>query len=159
VSDVAVTLEPMSDDAFGVWGDASVRAYAADKIRVGAWPAGEAVARAERSFQELLPDGLGTAGHHVRSIVNDAGDAVGAIWFGPADRPGEGSCFILDLEVREEERGRGYGRAALRALEPIARDLGYDAIGLHVFGDNDVARALYRSAGYVETDVTMRKAL
>ncbi len=45
------------------------------------------------------------------------------------------------------------------ALEVLARELGYDAIGLHVFGDNEVARALYRSAGYVETDVTMRKRL
>jgi RimJ/RimL family protein N-acetyltransferase len=45
------------------------------------------------------------------------------------------------------------------ALEPIARDLGYDEIGLHVFGDNEVARHLYRSSGYVETDVMMRKTL
>jgi ribosomal protein S18 acetylase RimI-like enzyme len=149
----------MSEDGFASWRDASVLAYAADKVRVGTWPADQAVARAERSFRELLPDGLGTAGQHVRAIVNDAGDAVGAIWFGPADRPGAGSCFILDLEVRVEERGRGYGRAALRALEPIARDLGYDAIGLHVFGDNDGARALYRSAGYLETDITMHKPL
>ena len=42
---------------------------------------------------------------------------------------------------------------------PTARSLGYDAIGLHVFGDNDVARTLYRTSGYEETDVTMRKAL
>jgi len=39
----------------------------------------------------------------------------------------------------------------------VVRD--YDAIGLHVFGDNDVARGLYRSSGYVETDVSMRKTL
>ena len=30
---------------------------------------------------------------------------------------------------------------------------------LHVFGDNQVARELYRSSGYVETDVMMRKTL
>jgi ribosomal protein S18 acetylase RimI-like enzyme len=68
-------------------------------------------------------------------------------------------CFIWDIEVVEAARGHGYGRAALAALEPIARDLGYDAIGLHVFGDNEIARGLYRSSGYVETDVSMRKAL
>ena len=46
----------------------------------------------------------------------------------------------------------------MEALE-VARALGYDAIRLHVFGDNAVARRLYRAVGYEETDVTMRKRL
>jgi ribosomal protein S18 acetylase RimI-like enzyme len=67
--------------------------------------------------------------------------------------------FIYDIEVDEAFRGRGYGRAALLALEPLARELGYDTVGLHVFGDNEVARNLYRTSGYVETDVMMNKRL
>jgi ribosomal protein S18 acetylase RimI-like enzyme len=61
--------------------------------------------------------------------------------------------------VDEAYRGRGYGRAAPEALEPLAISLGYGSIGLHVFGDNEVARRLYRSAGYAETDVSMLKRL
>jgi len=61
--------------------------------------------------------------------------------------------------VQPEFRGHGYGRAALLLLEPLARELGYDAIRLHVFGDNEVARRLYRSTGYTETDVSMLKRL
>jgi ribosomal protein S18 acetylase RimI-like enzyme len=37
--------------------------------------------------------------------------------------------------------------------------LGYGAIRLHVFSDNDVALGLYRSADYVETDIEMVKRL
>ena len=44
-------------------------------------------------------------------------------------------------------------------LNNMARTLGYDEIGLHVFGDNEIARNLYRSAGYVETNVSMVKRL
>ena len=47
----------------------------------------------------------------------------------------------------------------MEALEPLARSLGYDAIQLHVFGDNTVARGLYRAVGYGETDVTMVKRI
>ena len=154
-----VTLEPMSLEAWEQWRSAAVRGYAADKVRVGTWPAEGAEARSEREFADLLPEGLATPGHELRSIVNEAGEVVGTLWFGPLREASRGTCFIWDIEVLAEARGRGYGRAALVALEPIARDLGYDAIGLHVFGDNQVARNLYRSSGYVETDVMMRKTL
>jgi ribosomal protein S18 acetylase RimI-like enzyme len=77
----------------------------------------------------------------------------------PRDAPGTGTCFIWNIVVRAEVRGQGYGRAALLALEPLARALGYAAIGLHVFADNVVARELYRTSGYAETDVTVVKPL
>lgn len=154
-----VTLQPMTAETFAQWRAGSVRAYAADKVRVGAWPADGAEARSEREFAELLPQGLATPGHELRSIVSESGEVVGALWFGPVRTADPGTCFIWDIEVAEEARGHGYGRAAMMALEPVARDLGYSEIALHVFGDNEVARNLYRSSGYAETDVTMRKRL
>jgi ribosomal protein S18 acetylase RimI-like enzyme len=154
-----VTLEPMSSETFERWRVISVRGYAADKVRVGTWPAEGAEARADREFTTLLPQGLATPDHELRSIVNESGEVVGTIWFGPLREAERSPCFIWDIEVLPEARGRGYGRAALVALEPIARSLGYQEIGLHVFGDNEVARHLYRSSGYVETDVTMRKTI
>jgi ribosomal protein S18 acetylase RimI-like enzyme len=154
-----VTLEPMSVHAWEQWRVGAVRGYGADKVRAGTWPAEGAEARADREFTDLLPEGLATPGHELCSIVNEAGEVVGTLWYGPLHEVGDGSCFIWDIEVLAEARGRGYGRAALVALEPIARDRGYNAIGLHVFGDNEVARHLYRSSGYVETGVMMRKTL
>jgi ribosomal protein S18 acetylase RimI-like enzyme len=154
-----VTLEPMSLEAWEQWRAAAVRGYAADKVRVGTWPAEGAEARSEREFADLLPQGLATPGHELRSIVSEAGEVVGTLWFGPLRDASQCTCFIWDIEVLAEVRGRGYGRAALAALEPIASALGYDTIGLHVFGDNEVARNLYRSSGYIETDVMMRKTI
>ncbi len=154
-----VTLETMSDDAWLVWRDVSITGYVRDMVRVGAWPADDALARANREFEHLLPSGRATPGHEFRSIVTAAGETVGAVWFGPYELVGQGAAFVLDIAVDAEYRGRGYGRAALLALEPIVRRLGYDALRLHVFGDNEVARNLYRSSGYVETDVSMLKRL
>ena len=154
-----VTLEPMSAQEWERWRVGAVRGYAADKVRAGTWPAEGAEARADRDFTDVLPEGLATPGHELCSIVNEAGEVVGMLWFGPLREAGRGECFIWDIEVRAEARGHGYGRAALVALEPMARARGYSSIGLHVFGDNEVARNLYRSSGYVETDVMMRKTL
>ncbi len=154
-----VTLVPMAPDAFERWREQSIRGYAADKTRAGAWLEDEALERAGREFDRLLPQGLGTPAQELRSILADDGMDIGFVWLGPKDVPDGRTCFIWDIEIRAEARGRGYGRAALLAIEPLARELGYDAIGLHVFGDNTVARELYRTSGYIETDVSMVKAL
>ena len=45
------------------------------------------------------------------------------------------------------------------AFEERARELGAEKVTLNVFGGNDVARSLYRSLGYVEESVHMRKRL
>ena len=154
-----VTLDPMSREAWNGWRDNAIREYGMDKVRAGTWTADEAQARSAAEFARLLPDGLATPGHELRSIVTESGEVVGTLWFAPLHEIGRGECFIYDIVVHESARGRGYGRAAMMALEPLARSLGYDRIGLHVFGDNHIARELYRTSGYVETDVTMRKTL
>jgi ribosomal protein S18 acetylase RimI-like enzyme len=154
-----VKLEPMAPDVFVRWRAGAVRTYADDKVRAGTWTEDEALARSERAFAQLLPAGLATPGHGICSMVAEGGEIVGMLWYGPIDGLRPGTCYIWDIEVAEEARGRGFGRAALQALEPIARGLGYDAIALHVFGDNEVARNLYRTSGYIETDVMMRKEL
>jgi ribosomal protein S18 acetylase RimI-like enzyme len=43
--------------------------------------------------------------------------------------------------------------------ETEGRRRGFDRIGLNVFGGNEVARSLYRSLGYTESAVIMRKHL
>ena len=136
-----VTLIPMSPAAWSTWRAATITGYAQDNIRIGAWPAEGAEARAAADFERILPTGMDTPGHDFRSILN------------------EEAIFIWDIGIHPRYRGQGYGRAALEALEPIARVLGYDAIELHVFGDNEVARNLYRSSGFIETNVSMVKRL
>lgn len=149
----------MEPDAWEAWRVASIRGYAADMVRVAAWPHEHAEERAAARFARLVPDGLLTPGHEFRSIVTDAGKTVGALWSAAEDEAGRGAAFIWDIVIEEAHRGRGYGRAAMEALEPLARSPGYTTIRLHVFGDNAVARHLYRAVGDEETDVTMVKRI
>jgi ribosomal protein S18 acetylase RimI-like enzyme len=154
-----VTLPPMPTDVWDAWRAASIRAYARDMVRVGSWPAEGAADRATSLFARLVPDGQSTAGHEFRSVVNESGETVGAIWLAADAEAGQRTAFLWDIVIDPEHQGRGYGRAALVALEALVLALGYDTIRLHTFGDNDVARHLYSAVGYRETDVAMIKRL
>ena len=50
-------------------------------------------------------------------------------------------------------------RAAMIAIEDEVRQLGIDRIGLHVFGHNRGAWALYDQLGYEVTNVNMAKTI
>lgn len=154
-----VSLQPMEPDAWAAWRVDAIRDYAANMARVGTWAPDEAEPRATSLFASLVPDGLRTPGHEFRTIVAESGEVVWALWFAAEGDVGQGTAFIWDIVISEAHRGHGFGRAAMEALEPLARSLGYDAIRLHVSGDNAIARHLYQAVGYEETDLTMLKRL
>ena len=152
-----IRLEPMDEPTYEAWRDTTVREYAQEKIDAGTWPEAEALERSARSYVELLPDGLETAGHELRSMVTDDGDRVGYAWFVVEDRPIGPVVFIYDIAVHPDHRRKGYARVALGAIETYAREHGCVGVQLHVHGGNAGARQLYLRAGFVETDVTMIK--
>jgi ribosomal protein S18 acetylase RimI-like enzyme len=154
-----VELAPMSPPDWEAWRVAAVAAYARQMAQRGVWPAETSLARASALFAELVPDGQESPGHVFRHITLADGSKTGALWLAAEDAPGRGTVFLWDIVIDEAHRGRGLGRAALAAAEALARWLGYERMRLHVFGDNEVARGLYRSAGYEETDVTMEKRI
>lgn len=152
-----IRLEPMDEATYVAWREATVAEYAQGKVESGNWPAEGALARSEADFAALLPDGRATAGHELRSMVNDDGERVGYAWFVPEDRPFGRVAYVYDIAVKPAHRRKGYARAALAEIEAFARDHGLAGVQLHVFGDNAGARRLYLEAGYVETNIMMFK--
>ena len=74
-------------------------------------------------------------------------------------RRGRQRVHLYDIEVRPEQRRRGYGGEILDAGARAAVELGAEVLGLNVFGHNHGARALYENAGYAVTEQTFRVAL
>lgn len=131
--------------------------YAAGQVRAGVWSADEAVEQSERQLDELLPDGLETAGMLLLVGESD-GEVVGFLWTGPV--PGQSRrWWIYDVRVVAEHQGKGHGRGLVRAAERAARERNAESIGLNVFGDNAVARNLYESEAYRAAALLMRKDL
>lgn len=91
-------------------------------------------------------------------VVAEAdGRPVGAAWlrFFPADDPGYGFVSAdvpeLSIGVAATHRGRGIGRALLRAVADQARSAGIGQIGLSVERQN-YAHELYLAEGYKIVD-------
>jgi RimJ/RimL family protein N-acetyltransferase len=155
-----VRLVPMDQDDFAAFLKEAIPDYARDKVRVGNWQPDEAIERSRREFENLLPQGPTTPNIFLWKIEDaESATKVGILWLGVQERNGEQDGFVYDVRVFEPYRRRGYASAAFRALEAEARWLGLASIGLHVFGDNHAARALYQKLGYVETNVNMRKLI
>ncbi len=154
-----VTLRPMSAESWPAWAARANAAHVEEMVGLGRWPPEGAEGRSAKEFESLLPAGQATPGHAFLWILRDDGATVGSVWVGADTEIGLGSLFIWDLLIEAEFRGQGHGRATMAALEPFARELGYSSIRLHVFGSNEAARNLYRSSGYLETDVTMLKQI
>jgi ribosomal protein S18 acetylase RimI-like enzyme len=87
------------------------------------------------------------------------GEAVGHAWVELRRPSVGGDAWIFDIEVLENQRGKGFGRALLRATEREAAAHGVTTMGLNVFGANTVARGLYESSGYETVTLQMRKRL
>ena len=68
-------------------------------------------------------------------------------------------AFIYDFIIEDQFRGKGFGRQILMALDKILLSMDVESVGLHVFGDNIIAQALYKKAGYGITNINMKKML
>lgn len=77
----------------------------------------------------------------------------------PASRPRSAAdaWWVSDIEIHEEHRGKGYGRAAMQLAEVGAAEQGAATLGLNVSGYNGVARGLYESLAYETVSTQMRK--
>ena len=150
----------MSAATYTDYVEAAVAGYAEDNVASGRWPEEGALARSRADFDASLPQGLKTPDNYLFEIRAAAtGLTVGSIWFAVTEKHGLRTAFVYDVEVMPEFRRMGYATAAFQALEPLVRDLGLTSIGLHVFGHNTGAQALYGKLGYEVTGVNMQKRL
>lgn len=151
-------LVPMTQTEYEAFFEHLVEEYAKDNVRAGYWHESEALEKSRKETEGLMPQGLHTANTYLYTVY-DGDQAVGVIWMrANVDRPIKNG-FIFDLEIKEEFRGKGYGKQAMLLIEEKARELGLKSINLHVFASNTVARNLYESIGYQPVSMNMAKQL
>lgn len=139
----------MTETEFDSWQLTIAEEFAAEQVTAGRWAADGSVRRALESNSELLPQGLSTPRMLILRGFSADGEPVGRAWIG-LDHPrgAPDMAFLYDIEVAEQRRGRGLGRALLEAVEDAVMDAGVHSLELNVFGHNRPAVALYDSAGY-----------
>ncbi len=155
-------LTPMTPAGFAAYLQSSIAGYAEENVAAGRWPADGALERSRQEFETLLPNGLATPDHHLLDIREGPGDdsaVVGFLWFAIEARRGLSSAFVYDVGIDPAWQRRGHATRAFVALEGLVQTLGVHRIGLHVFGHNTGAQALYARLGYGVTGLNMLKQL
>ncbi|MFE0425648.1 GNAT family N-acetyltransferase [Streptomyces sp. NPDC058953] len=152
-----------------------LRAPATYQIRPARTEDGDALARLDRDTWSPLHavspepqppyapffDATHLPGHFLVADEDGTGEPLGYIRLVP---PTPLPCNrhvrqIQGLAVAESARGRGVGRALLRAAYDEARGQGAVRITLRVLGHNAPARALYESEGFVVEGVLREEFL
>ena len=108
-------IRPLREDEYDGFIACGMAFYVDDMVRAGI-DRDVAQAKADTDLPHLLPEGLATPNHYLYAIEDD-GRFAGYLWL--CDRDGElgHSLFVYAVEVDEESRGRGLGRAAMQFAE------------------------------------------
>lgn len=83
----------------------------------------------------------------VEMYKNGTPDIAGRLELGE-DEAGFG--WLASMAVAQERQRQGVGRVLVAASERVVREWGFRRTALHVFADNEAAKALYDSEGFEE---------
>jgi ribosomal protein S18 acetylase RimI-like enzyme len=130
-------------------------------VRVGGQPDADAVGQLlhdfNREFDEPTPDPARLAarirellaGGDTTVLLGGPGpDGLAVLRFRAAIWTDRLECYLAELYVVPDRRGRGLGRALMHAAIDVARRQGADYMDLGTSEDDVAARALYESLGF-----------
>jgi len=151
-------LRPMNTDELPAYIARLEIEYAAELVESTGITAEAAREESRQSTLDSFPDGQTAQNEQIWVAEDAAGARVGVLWLAHRE-PGtpKEHAWIYDIEVDEDRRGDGWGRKLLDLAEAQTRALGLTSLRLNVFGQNKVARELYRTQGFAESRVTMVK--
>lgn len=128
---------------------------------VDAEAAGQLLHDFNSEFDEPTPGGsklgdrvrhLLTEGHTTVLLGGTGPDGLAVLRFRPAIWTDALECYLAELYVAPDQRGRGLGRALMNAALELARREGADHMDLGTAEDDIAARALYESLGFSNRD-------
>jgi ribosomal protein S18 acetylase RimI-like enzyme len=156
---MALRLQPLTEEETASFVASARDAYTREIVTDAGMSEEEASAKAQRDFALLVREGRPVAGQRLFWVEDaERGERIGRVWLGER-LGGQSVGFLYEIEIEPAFRGRGLGREAMLLVEQEARQRGFSEIRLNVFGGNEIARSLYRSLGYAEFSIGMRKRL
>ena len=150
-----IRLQPMTEAEFLEYSENSIISYARTSPKYRDVDATTAIREVRLNyFTKIMPEGFCSKGHLLFSLFDEAAH-VGYLHLGEVPAPGSKTLHAWDFIIFEACRGRGLGKRAMAAAGEKLKQLGYHRITLNVFGDNEVARGLYKAMGFQVTQLQM----
>ncbi len=154
-----IRLVPMTKTEFDTFIEISMRDQAQGQVQAGNWHAEEANEIVKKQRTRFLPDDLATPNHFFFTIEGKDSGKVGGLWYTVVEQGGKCQFLVVDIQVYDEYRRRGYGTQAFKKKKKQAREMRLTAISRYVFKQKHSARAMYQKLGYVGPDEKMSEEL
>lgn len=153
-------LTTMTETEYAAYLAFAIPDFARDKVLAGQWSEAESLELSRTGYDEQLPQGLATPDHFFFTVRDRATWVdIGMVWFAAQARAAKRVAYVYDVLIKAEHQRKGHATRAFAALEVEALKQNLSGIGLHVFGHNAGAQALYQKLGYVTTNINMFKPL
>ncbi|UCG01284.1 MAG: GNAT family N-acetyltransferase [Candidatus Heimdallarchaeota archaeon] len=156
-----IKFRKMTEQEFLDYLEYLIKDYSKDYAQIKKVGLEEAKKQTELQIEVLLPKGYATPDVFIGFIRGEAQN-IGHIWYIHEHK--KKYTFLADIEVFPEFRNEGYATQALKLLEKEVISHRFQAIVLHVFKHNFLAKRLYEKLGYtiiqeVDTGFNMVKRL
>lgn len=143
-----ISLIRMNEKEFNVYKKWSVRNYADHLIKSGDEKFKFKARRAAKSeFNDIFPDGAESENNYLYVVVNAEGEKIGVIGYGKSPFE-ENAAFVTENVIKEEYRGKGYGKSAFIKLQEDAREKGFSKMVLNCFKHTPVSFSMYEKNGF-----------
>lgn len=143
-----ITFIKMDKSAFVTYSNWSVKAYAEHLIKSGderfKWKAKK---EAKAEFNDVFPEGADSADNFLYIIVNENDEKIGVIGYQKSPFE-ENAAFVTENVIKEEYRGKGYGKSAFLKLQEDAVKKGFSKMVLNVFKHTPISYAMYEKNGF-----------
>ena len=151
-----VFFQQMSQKNFDAYLIDAIKEYAKDLESAGFVSQGQGETAAKNQLENILPQGIHTHNFYLYDVINEKNETIGCVIYGLRAK---GEAFIVDIQIKPQYQGFGYGKQTMQKVEEEAKSKGFTRISLHVFGHNLIARNLYSKLNYEITSMQMSKKL
>ena len=95
----------------------------------------------------MFPDGADSADNYLYIVVNRNNEKIGVIGYQKIPFE-ENSAFVTKNVIKEEYRGKDYGKSAFAKILEDAREKGFAKMVLNVFKHTPVSYTMYEKNGF-----------
>ncbi len=143
-----ISFKKINKEEFRVYSKWSVKVYAEHLVKAGDEKFRFKARKAAKSeFNDIFPDGADSADNYLYVVINEKGEKIGVIGYNKSPFE-ENAAFVTENVIKEEYRGKGYGKSTFVKLQEDAKEKGFEKMVLNCFKHTPVSFAMYEKNGF-----------
>ncbi len=143
-----ITFKSMNNNEFRIYSEWSVKAYAEHLIKSGDEKFRfKALKAAKSEFNDIFPDGADSTENYLYVVINNNNEKIGVIGYQKSPFE-ENAAFVTENVIKEEYRGKGYGKSAFIKIQEDAREKGFGKMVLNCFKHTPISYSMYEKNGF-----------